>query len=137
MLKKLLLFFVISASAIGWLNRPHQLSVGSVTINIEIADTENKRQQGLSNHTNLSDQSGMLFIFPQPGRHSFWMKDMNFPLDFIWIRDGQVVQISTNIPTTQPPVTLTPDQPVDQVLEVPAGFIDKYGIKVGDDVRRR
>jgi len=79
----------------------------------------------------------MLFIFPKPGRPNFWMKDMNFPLDFIWISGGQVVQLSTNIPATQPPVTLTPDQPIDQVLEVNAGFIDKYGIKVGNEVRRR
>ncbi len=137
MLKKLLLFLIVSASAVGWFNRPHQLSVGPVIIDIEIVDTAAKRIQGLSNRTSLADQSGMLFIFPQPGRHSFWMKDMNFPLDFIWIRSGRVVQISTNVPATQPAVTLTPDSLVDQVLEIPAGFIDKNGIKVGDEVRRR
>ncbi len=120
-----------------WFNHQNQLTVGSVTIDVEIANTEARRAQGLSNRTNLPDQSGMLFIFPQPGRHSFWMKGMNFPLDFIWVRDGQVIQLSTYVPATQPPVTLTPDRPVDQVLEVAAGFIDKYGIKVGDEVRRR
>ena len=79
----------------------------------------------------------MLFVFPQPAQHSFWMKDMNFPLDFIWIRNSRVTQVSTHVPATQPPVTLAPDQPIDQVLEVNAGFIEKYGIKVGDAVQRR
>ena len=137
MLKKVLLFLVISASVIGWLNQSHRLSVGSTIIDVEIADTETKRAEGLSNRTSIADQSGMLFIFPQPGRYSFWMKDMNFSLDFIWIRSGLVVQLSRNIHPIQPPVTLAPDQPVDQVLEVPAGFINKNGIKVGDEVRRR
>lgn len=121
----------------NWINHSYKLSVGSTMINIEIADTQSRRAQGLSNRDSLSDQSGMLFIFPDPDRHSFWMKDMNFPLDFLWIKNGQVIQLSKNIPFSQPPAIITPDSPVDQVLEVNAGFIDKYGIKVGDEVRRR
>ena len=120
-----------------WFSRTHQLTIGSTTIDIEIADNETKRAQGLSNRVSLPDQSGMLFIFPEPVRHSFWMKDMNFPLDFIWIKNGTAIQLSKDVPSTQPPVVLTPDDPVDQVLEVNAGFIDKNGIKVGDEVRRR
>ena len=121
----------------NWFNHSSKLSIGSIEINIEIANNESKRAQGLSNRSSLSDRSGMLFVFPEPDRHSFWMKDMNFSLDFIWIRNGRVIQLSKDVPSTQPPVVLTPNNPVDQVLEVNAGFINKYGIKVGDEVRRR
>ncbi|KKU28702.1 MAG: hypothetical protein UX80_C0013G0006 [Candidatus Amesbacteria bacterium GW2011_GWA2_47_11b] len=121
----------------NWFNKQNQLMVGSVTINIEIADTEETRQHGLSGRSSLPANSGKLFVFPQPARHSFWMRDMNFPLDFVWIRSNRVIQLSSSVPATQPPVTLTPDQPVDQVLEVNTGFIEKYGIKVGDAVQRR
>ncbi len=121
----------------NWFNHSSKLSVGSTMINIEIAETQSQRAQGLSNRISLPELSGMLFIFPNPDRHSFWMKDMNFPLDFIWIKNSRVVQLSKNVPAIQPPAVFTPDQPVDQVLEVNAGFINKYGIKVGDEVRRR
>src|SRR4030042_2564613 len=55
---------------------------------VEIADTPEKRSQGLSGRDNLSQNQGMLFIFNQPAIPSFWMKDMNFPLDFIWINNN-------------------------------------------------
>lgn len=121
----------------SWTRPSNQLIVGPTIIDIEIADSETERARGLSGRSGLAEQSGLLFIFPQPRRHSFWMQDMNFSLDFIWIRDSRVVELTSNVPATQPPVTLTPAQLVDQVLEVNAGFIVKNGIKVGDAVRRR
>lgn len=116
--------------------RYHKITINGISLDVEIAATPSQRQKGLSSRSSLAVNTGMLFVFNSPDRYQFWMKDMNFPLDFIWIRNGRAVQLSTNIPSTQPPVILTPNQPVDQILEVPAGFIDKNGIKVGDEVQK-
>jgi uncharacterized membrane protein (UPF0127 family) len=103
---------------------------------VEIASTESSRAKGLSGRTSLPDNHGMLFLFDNADRHKFWMKDMLIPLDFIWIREGLVVQTHQNV---QPPtvtngniVTLEPTSLVDMVLEVPAGFIMNNQIRVGD-----
>ncbi len=79
----------------------------------------------------------MLFVFDRPGRHGFWMKGMNFPLDFIWINGGRVAQITENVPAPkngEAPLSLAPQVEVDTVLEVNGGFAGKYQIKVGDKV---
>jgi len=78
----------------------------------------------------------MLFLFDKSGRYAFWMKDMKFPLDFIWIAGDKVVDIDENIPPDYSG-TLKPETPVDKVLEINAGVCEKYGIKKGDEVRLR
>lgn len=118
-----------------------RMAINDTVFNIEIADTELKQQQGLSGRSQLADLSGMLFVFSKPDKHQFWMKDMNFALDFIWIRGGKVVQINTNVlppsQTQDHPQIVDAEVKIDQVLEVAAGTVDKYGIKVGDIVERR
>ena len=83
--------------------------------------------------------SGMLFVYDHPERYGFWMKGMRFPLDYIWINGNKVADLSRNIPQpasdTATPVTLAPSIPVDKVLEVNAGIIDRFDIKVGDLVQ--
>jgi len=115
-----------------------QLTLGQTTISVEIADTPQTRAQGLSGRKALPENTGMLFMFPQVGLPTFWMKDMVFALDFIWINKGQIVQIHKNIPPpsdpTDPPQVITPDYASLWVLEVPAGFIDNHNISVGDTV---
>ncbi len=114
------------------------LVINAKKISLEIADTPEKRTQGLSGRESLSDDSGMLFIFDSAGIYSFWMKDMNFPLDFIWIKDKKVVDLNENIPppsqTGGNPQVVNPKENADMVLEVNAGFIKENGIKVGDGV---
>jgi uncharacterized membrane protein (UPF0127 family) len=83
----------------------------------------------------------MLFIFPNEEKHFFWMKDMLFPIDIIWINNAkEIVYIDEN---TSIPETNTPDynlplfsspKPVSYVLEVNAGFSEKNNIKIGDKV---
>lgn len=117
-----------------------QLVINSVTINIELADTPPKRSQGLGGRDNLATNSGMLFNFPKEDKHSFWMKGMRFPLDFIWIKQMKVVDIIKNAEPPQQSQTdetlpiYVPNQPVDSMLEVNSGFVDQHGIKVGDIV---
>jgi hypothetical protein len=114
------------------------LTIGSVNINAEVKDTPSERSQGLSGRSSLAENTGMLFVFPTANYQTFWMKDMKFPLDFIWIAAGQVVQLNENVPppaqTSGRPALITSHQPIDQVLEVNAGFIAKNHLQIGDKV---
>ena len=82
----------------------------------------------------------MLFIFDQKYQPSFWMFDMNFPLDIIWISDDVIVDIDRNVPIPKPNTLdyqlplYTPEKPINYVLEVNAGFCEKNSIEVGDSV---
>lgn len=111
------------------------LKLGNVQLILEIADTGEKRAKGLSGRSTLPQNRGMLFIFAERGIYPFWMKEMNFPLDFIWIDGQEVVDINQNIPYQQGnqlPSTVSPKVPVDKVIEVNAGVVNSSGIKVGD-----
>lgn len=114
------------------------ITIGTTTWTVDIADTDAARQTGLSNRPTLSANSGMVFLFPAPDIYSFWMQDMRFPLDFVWILDNKVVQLDAHIPpllaSTGPPQIITPSQPVNMVLELSAGQITVAGIQVGNQV---
>jgi len=107
------------------------LIIGGTTLAIEIADDALERAQGLSGRASLQQNSGMLFLFEEPFIASFWMKDMNFPLDFIWIRDNTIVDITERVPapTDVNLPSYQPNQPVDAVLEVNAGWVAEHGGK--------
>lgn len=113
------------------------------TICVEIRDTDAERQRGLSGRDPLREKHGMLFLFPLPGKYTFWMKEMKFALDFLWIRDSRVVDITQNVPPPEAGTPLNqlkvygPAQEVDQVLELNAGTITSLGIATGDAVMRK
>lgn len=117
-----------------------QLQINDIKIKVEIADNADKRKKGLGGRERLASDSGMLFVFPKVDYYNFWMKGMRFPLDFIWIKDKKVVDITKNVPSPEGeknedlPI-LTPNQPVDSVLEVNAGLVDSHEIKVGDSIK--
>lgn len=102
-------------------------------INAQLANTNPSRELGLSYRKTIFDKEGMFFVFDQPGNYSFWMKDMNFPIDIFWIQDGRVVGMAKGLPPPQGdiiPDAFSPE-PVSLVLETNAGFADKYGIFLG------
>jgi uncharacterized membrane protein (UPF0127 family) len=103
-----------------------------VTIAVEIMDDEAERALGLMYRDSLPQQSGMLFLFPMEAPMAFWMKNTRFSLDIIYINENkEVVDIAKGtIPYSleQVPSRL----PAQYVVEVPAGFTDKYGIRIGD-----
>ena len=106
---------------------------------VELADTAVKRAQGLSGRDSLPENRGMLFIFPEETLPTFWMKDMKFSLDFIWVRGAKVVTLHPNVPSPEATATdlalYSPSEPIHFVLEVNAGFIAKHHIAVGDSIR--
>ena len=115
-----------------------EISIGGVVLTVETAQNDAERAQGLSGRQSLPEGSGMVFLFDKPDRYSFWMKDMNFALDFIWLSKDQEVEITPQVPAPSAqvpiPATIRPSQPVTAVIEVPAGWAIKSNIKVGDKV---
>jgi hypothetical protein len=115
--------------------------LGTKEITVDLANTPQKRSRGLGGTHTLPPNHGMLFIFDQKDiSPPFWMKDMLIPIDIIWINDNKVTQINERV---EPPAPLTqdenlplilPEQPIDYVLEVRAGFASQFQITVGDPV---
>lgn len=114
----------------------HALTISGKQIQVAYANTPELQQQGLSNTAPLTDEQGMLFMFPTETTPSFWMKDMSYGLDIIWINaDKEVVDITANLDPQTFPKSFTPVSPVQFVLEVPAGFAEKNSIEIGTKVK--
>jgi uncharacterized membrane protein (UPF0127 family) len=111
-----------------------QVSIGKHTFIVDIAITASEKEKGLGGRKNLEEGHGMLFPFDHKERYSFWMKDMRFPIDIVWIRDNNVIDITKNAPVATGPYlpVYSPSSPANKVLELPAGTADKLGIKIGD-----
>ena len=104
-------------------------------IKVDLADTNESRAQGLSGRSDLKENEGMLFIFEHEGVYPFWMKDMNFDIDIIWInKDLKVVYVKKNATPESYPKTYIPSENAKYVLEVLSGFSDKNNLKIGDSV---
>ncbi len=112
------------------------VAVNGVKIEVEVADTFLAREKGLSGREKLEENKGMLFVFEIKDFHSFWMKEMKFPIDIIWISNDRIVDIAHNVPTVAGEFlkTYKPKEPVNFVLEVNAGFSERHGLKAGDRV---
>ncbi len=115
-----------------------EVMLGNTIFQVEVADNAQTRAKGLGGRDNLASGSGMLFVFPKSDQYGFWMKNMRFSLDMIFVQKDKIVDIIKNVP---PPAAGTPDNklavyksklPADQVVELNAGDVDKYGIKIGD-----
>lgn len=101
-------------------------------INIEIAETDEKRHLGLMFRDKLGEDDGMLFIFPDEEEQGFYMKNTMIPLDIMFINSQKkIVKIYKNT-TPYSEKTLPSGQPIKYVIEVNGGFSDKYNIKEGD-----
>lgn len=105
-------------------------------IRVTIADTPEERAHGLSGRVRLSEDEGMLFVFPGDGKYAFWMKDMRFSIDILWIAaDGEVVHIVERAAPETYPRTFVSEGLARYVLELPAGDAEVRNVRVGDIVR--
>ena len=104
------------------------VSVGGATFSVELAVTGDEQQQGLSDRPSLDPGAGMLFVYDSPKVLDFWMKNMHFPLDILWIgADCTLVDFSRNVPPPAPGTKSSdleryrPRADIQYVLEVNAG----------------
>jgi uncharacterized membrane protein (UPF0127 family) len=103
-------------------------------IEIEIADDLRKITQGLMFRDKLEENQGMLFIFPSEDYRSFWMKNTSIPLDMLFVSsEGEIIDIH-KFTTPFSEKNYLSDKPAQYVVEVNAGFTDKYYIDVGDKI---
>ena len=108
--------------------------INNKLIKTELATTFSQQYLGLSNRQTLCADCGMLFVFSDFDEREFVMRDMNFPLDIIFISRGKIINISENLKPegSNPTYIYKSIAPADMVLEVPGGYAKKQGIKVGD-----
>ncbi len=114
------------------------VKVNNVTVDVILATTPSDQSKGLAVKDSMNENEGMLFVFKNPQKHSFWMKDMKFPIDIIWADSaGKIVHIEKNL---QPCIFLLPCNsysPISDslyVLEVVSNFTNKYDVKIGDQI---
>ena len=141
-------FFLMTFYTFNTSNNPSNFSdnslmacIGNDCFNVQIADTDKERLEGLMNITYLDKDEGMLFVFDEEGYYGFWMKDTIISLDMIWINKNlEIVNIVEN---AEPCLQYTeleecpiyyPNQESLYVLEVKGGGVDRLGIKEGDEV---
>ncbi len=94
------------------------VTVEGIAYRVRVADSPIERARGLSGTASLSNGEGMLFVFEKLGIYGFWMKDMNYPIDIIWINEKwQVVGTSKNLSPDSFPTVFYPPEPVRYVLE--------------------
>lgn len=111
-------------------------TLGGLELVLELAQTPKQWEVGLSNRSDLGPIDGMLFLFNHHHIPVFWMKNMQFPIDIIWISDGEVVEITPNVPisTTDKLPTYSPRVPINMVLETRAGWATENNIQIGDQL---
>ena len=117
------------------------VTIGGASFTVDLADTPETRFQGLSGRPVLEEGTGMLFVFQEERQHTFWMKDMRFPLDMIWINaDCAIADIIADVPNPPPDQkdgalpTYSPSAPGTFVLELNAGVAAASGLQTGDQM---
>lgn len=102
--------------------------------NIEFAETDYETQTGLMYRKGMDKDQGMLFIFPDQRMHSFYMKNTEFPLDIIYIKDD--LKIASFQENAQPlnETGLSSQVPIKYVLEINGGLAQELGLSIGDSI---
>ncbi len=141
------LLIIILALFVGWLwqvksaaEPVSKVIIGQKIFYVDVADSPKEMARGLSGRPGLAPDHGLLFIYPDKDYRTFWMKDMNFAIDLLWIDGDKVVGLEENM-LPEPGVAFddlrryNSPQPVSRVLEIPAGSVDASQVKVGDIIK--
>ncbi len=123
------------------------ISTPGGTIFVRVAQTNSEQQMGLSGFKTIYEDQGMLFPFSKSGIYPFWMKDMNFPLDMVWLKHipkspyvpqvgdyYQVVMVTQNALPSSYPQAFQTTTPIDAVLEINAFSAEKFGLSLGTGI---
>ncbi len=130
---------MIVGTTILWLqiNRDESsLVIADQHYHATVLRTEAELQKGLSGTKSLPDDQAMLFVFPYSNQWSIWMKDMNYPIDIVWLdARSQVVHTVKNAQPSSYPERFTPGVSARYVIELSSGTVERIGIENGDSVR--
>lgn len=124
--------------SLPFLSQSGKATVNNQVFKLYLANTDNTRQVGLSDKTEMPQDYGMLFEFEKADYHTFWMKNMKFPIDILFLKDDKVVTVYKNAQVPKEGDSLSlykPEEPANKVLEINAGLSEKYNIKKGDTVK--
>lgn len=144
-MKKIILLSLImcvvlnSSGSWGYAHMSHVGGVyfdNGVYVDVEVVNTREDLAKGLMFRESLEENMGMLFIFDSEDYHPFWMKNMNFPIDIIWLSsDFKVVHIEQNVqPCKTDCQVYTPAKPARYVLEINTGFTERNGISIENKI---
>lgn len=114
--------------------QPHAtVRLGDGVFLAQVAKTDEERAKGLSGTSGLRENQAMLFVYDTDNKWPIWMKEMNYPLDIIWLdKDKKVVYIVKNAPPESYPYeSFVPKQEARYIVELPAGTVGKKSINVG------
>jgi uncharacterized protein len=112
------------------------ITVGEKIIIAEVVDTPDKMTRGLGGRENLSDGEGVWFIFAESAKHGIWMRNMKFPIDILWFDENlRLVHVKEDANPDTYPEIFSPPVNSRFVLEIPSGYAEKTGIKLGDTVQ--
>lgn len=107
----------------------------SLTLKTDVSSTSNERTIGLSKYDSLKENQAMLFVFEEKGFYSFWMRDMKFPIDIIWLNENkEIVSIRENADPSEYPQSYYPEAEALYVLETVAGFVTKNQLEKGQQL---
>lgn len=131
------LFFVSIKAENKIPDKIQRAEINHTTIYLTEVRSLEERSLGLGGRDTLLEDHGMIFVFEKKDLYAFWMKGMRFPLDMIWLNDNIVVDITKNAPVVKSGEfpRYTSKSPANYVIEVNAGFTDKYNINIGDQVK--
>lgn len=139
MINKIFISFLISIiflqpvnSAMAFEGLIKFTGLGKTTVFLEVAATDEEKQRGLMNRSNLPSNRGMVFVFRPERKVTFWMKDTLIPLDMIFINRGKIVNIAKNALPNQTTILYPSQEDVTEVVEVNGGFAEQHNVKVGD-----
>lgn len=111
-------------------------------IKLEVAQTKEQIERGLMFRSSLPEDQGMVFLFHPARKTSFWMFNCKISLDMLFIRDGKIIKICSEVPPCKslnprdcPTYPADGDIEVSEVLELNSGYCQRHGIKEGDSVK--
>jgi uncharacterized membrane protein (UPF0127 family) len=130
-------FWAIYSGVSSLLDNERRLLTPKGFITVEVVDTPELRAKGLSGRESLAQDKGMLFVFENSSNDNcFWMKDMNFSIDMIWMNeDREVVTVKSSVSPESYPETFCPEGPAKYGLEISDGRANELEIVAGEKLR--
>jgi uncharacterized membrane protein (UPF0127 family) len=129
-------FIKVSLAAPGVCKAPYRsdttIKSGSSIINAEVPQDSQQKEKGLGGRSCIGSEQGMLFVFDKEGSYEFWMKNMKFPIDIVWINENKTaVDVTSNVSPATYPKTFTSKKPAKYVLELRSGNAQRMNIAPG------